>query len=188
MRVAVYLGSSTGTRPEFAAATAETGRLLARAGLGIVYGGASVGLMGVLANAALAAGGEVIGVIPGGLFAIEVAHQGLTRLEVVRTMHERKARMAELADGFAALPGGLGTLDELLEIVTWQQLRLHGKPIALLDVGGFWDGLLAFVDSLVDYGFVPAVSRRRLVRTANPAELVHVLTSWLAEGTECAAD
>jgi uncharacterized protein (TIGR00730 family) len=177
VRVAVYLGSSTGTRPAFAAAAAETGRLLAQAGLGIVYGGASVGLMGVLADAALAAGGEVIGVIPGGLFAAEAAHQGLTRLEVVATMHERKARMAELADGFAALPGGLGTLDELLEIVTWQQLRLHGKPIALLDVDGFWDGLLAFVDSLVEHGFVPGASRHRLIRAASPGELVHMLMS-----------
>jgi uncharacterized protein (TIGR00730 family) len=175
MRVAVYLGSSLGIRPEFAAAAAQTGRLLAEAGLGLVYGGASVGLMGVLADAALAAGGEVIGVIPDGLFAAEVAHQGLTRLEVVRTMHERKARMAELADGFAALPGGLGTLDELMEILTWQQLRLHGKPIALLDVDGFWDGLLGFVDGLVAAGFVPESSRSCLVRAASPAELVALM-------------
>jgi uncharacterized protein (TIGR00730 family) len=176
-RIGVYLGSSLGTRPEFAAAAAETGRLLAQAGIGVVYGGASVGLMGALADAALAAGGEVIGVIPRGLFAAEVAHQGLTRLEVVATLHERKARMAELSDGFAALPGGLGTLDELLEIVTWQQLRLHGKTIALLDVDGFWEGLLAFLDGLVDRGFVPAASRRRLIRAADPAELVRVLLS-----------
>jgi uncharacterized protein (TIGR00730 family) len=104
-----------------------------------------------------------------------VAHQRLTRLETVRSMHERKARMAELADGFAALPGGLGTLDELLEVLTWQQLRLHGKPIALLDVGGFWDGLLGFVDSLVEQGFVPAASRRCLQCAASPAELVALL-------------
>lgn len=175
MRVAVYLGSSLGTRPEFAAAAAQAGQLLAQAGIGLVYGGASVGLMGVLADAALAAGGEVIGVIPAGLFAAEVAHQGLTRLEVVASMHERKARMAELADGFAALPGGLGTLDELLEILTWQQLRLHGKPVALLDVDGFWDGLLAFVDGLVVHGFVPPASRERLVTAATPVELVRLL-------------
>lgn len=175
MRVTVYLGSSLGSRPEFADAAAQTGRLLAEAGLGLIYGGASVGLMGVLADAALAAGGEVIGVIPDGLFAAEVAHQGLTRLEVVRTMHERKARMAELADGFAALPGGLGTLDELMEILTWQQLRLHGKPVALLDVDGFWDGLLGFVDGLVTAGFVPRASRSCLVRAATPAELVRLL-------------
>jgi uncharacterized protein (TIGR00730 family) len=175
VRVAVFLGSSAGSRPEFAAAAAQTGRLLAEAGLGIVYGGASTGLMGVLADAALAAGGEVIGVIPGGLFT-EIAHPGLTRLEVVGSMHERKARMAELADGFAALPGGLGTLEELFEMLTWQQLRLHGKPIALLDVAGFWDTLLGFLDALVDDGFVPAASRRQLVRAATPAELVALLT------------
>src|ERR1700733_8624647 len=175
MRVAIYLGSSLGSRPEFADAAAATGRLLAEAGIGLVYGGGAVGLMGVLADAVLAAGGEVIGVIPDGLFAAEVAHQGLTRLEVVGSMHARKARMADLADGFAGLPGGLGTLEELLEVLTWQQLRLHGKPVVLLDVGGFWDGLLAFVDSLVDAGFVPPASRQRLARAANPAELVALL-------------
>jgi uncharacterized protein (TIGR00730 family) len=177
MRIAVYLGSSLGARPEFAAAAAQTGQLFAQAGLGIVYGGSSIGLMGVLADAALAGGGEVIGVVPGGLFAPEVAHQGLTRLEIVTTMHERKARMAELADAFTALPGGLGTLDELVEILTWQQLRLHGKPIALLDVSGFWDGFLAFVDGLVGQGFVPPASRRRLTLASNPAELVRMLAS-----------
>jgi len=175
MRVAVYLGSSLGRRPEFAGAAAATGRLLAEAGVGLVYGGGAVGLMGVLADAALAAGGEVIGVIPDGLFAAEVAHQGLTRLEVVKSLHERKARMAELADAFAALPGGLGTLDELIEVVTWQQLRLHGKPVVLLDVDGFWDGLLRFVDGLVEVGFVPTASRQQLITATSPAELVRVL-------------
>jgi uncharacterized protein (TIGR00730 family) len=180
MRIAVYLGSSFGRRAEYAAVAAETGRLLAQAGLGIVYGGSSIGLMGALADSALAAGGEVIGVIPGGLFAAEVAHQGLTRLEVVPSMHDRKARMAELADGFAALPGGLGTLEELLEVITWQQLGLHKKPIALLDVGGFWDGLLGFVDSLVADGFVPAASREYLMLAASPADLVSKLCYCLS--------
>jgi uncharacterized protein (TIGR00730 family) len=175
MRVAVYLGSSPGRRPEYAAAAAQTGRLLAQAGHSIVYGGARVGLMGSLADAALAAGGQVIGVIPAGLFAVEVAHQDLTRLEVVHSMHERKARMAELAEGFAVLPGGLGTLDELLEILTWQQLRLHDKPIVLLDVGGFWDRLVGLVDALVEDGFVPAVSRQYLAVATSPAELVRLL-------------
>jgi uncharacterized protein (TIGR00730 family) len=183
MRVAVYLGSSAGRRPEFAEAAAAAGRLLAEAGVGIVYGGGAVGLMGVLADAALAAGGEVVGVIPDGLFAAEVAHQGLTRLEIVTSMHERKARMAELADGFAALPGGLGTLDELVEILTWQQLRLHGKPVVLLDVGGFWDGLLRFVDELVAVGFVPPASRRRLITAASPDELVRVLRQPFSPAT-----
>jgi uncharacterized protein (TIGR00730 family) len=182
MRVAVFLGSSAGSRPEFATAAAQTGQLLAEAGLGVVYGGASVGLMGVLAEAALAAGGEVIGVIPGGLFR-EIAHPGLTRLEVVGSMHERKARMAELADGFAALPGGIGTLDELIEILTWRQLRLHSKPVVLLDVNGFWDGLLAFADGLVSAGFVPAASRDGLVLAGSPAELVRQMRQPLPEAS-----
>jgi uncharacterized protein (TIGR00730 family) len=183
MRVAVFLGSSPGARPEFTAAAEQTGRLLAEAGVGIIYGGASAGLMGMLADAAPAAGGEVTGVIPGRLFGAEIAHQGLTRLEVVGSMHERKARMAELADGFAALPGGLGTLDELIEILTWQQLGLHGKPIALLDVGGFWDGLLAFADSLVTAGFVAPASRAGLVLASSPAELVRQLRQPLPEAS-----
>jgi uncharacterized protein (TIGR00730 family) len=175
MRVAVFLGSSTGSRPEYVTATAEFGRALAEADAGIVYGGASVGLMGVLADAAFAAGGEVIGVIPGGLFAVEVAHQGLTRLEVVGSMHERKARMAELADGFAALPGGLGTLDELFEILTWHQLGLHAKPIALLDIGSFWDGLAGLVDVLARDGFVPDESRRYLARVGDASGVLRLL-------------
>ena len=176
-RVAVFLGSSYGRRPEYVAAAAEFGRALAEAGVGIVYGGASVGLMGVLADAALAAGGEVVGVIPGGLFAGEVAHQGLTRLEVVASMHQRKARMAELADGFAVLPGGLGTLDELFEIWTWHQLGLHAKPIVLLDIGGYWDGLLKVVDMLARDGFVPEESRRYLVRVGTAQEMLRLLRS-----------
>jgi uncharacterized protein (TIGR00730 family) len=183
MRVTVYLGSSPGRLPEFAEAAAATGRLLAEAGIGLVYGGGAVGLMGVLADAALAAGGEVIGVIPAGLFAAEVAHRGLTRLEVVPSMHQRKARMAELADGFAALPGGLGTLEELFEVLTWQQLGLHGKPVMLLDVGGFWDGLLRFVDDLVEVGFVPPASRERLVTATSPADLVHMLRQLFRTAT-----
>jgi uncharacterized protein (TIGR00730 family) len=176
MRVAVFLGSSTGRRPEFAAAAADFGRRLAEEGVGIVYGGASVGMMGALADAALAAGGEVIGVIPGGLFAAEIPHPGLTRMEVVGTMHERKALMAELADGFAALPGGLGTLDELFEILTWQQIGLHAKPVALVDVGGFWDPLAAMLDSMTTAGYVPAAARAALVRVQDAGEFLRLLT------------
>jgi uncharacterized protein (TIGR00730 family) len=175
MRVAVFLGSSAGRRPEYAAAAADFGAALARAGVGIVYGGASVGLMGVLADAALAAGGEVIGVIPGGLFAAEVAHAGLSRLDVVATMHERKARMAGLADGFAALPGGLGTLDELIEILTWQQLGLHAKPVALVDVGTFWDPVTRMLTDLTAAGFVPEATARSLVRVSGAAEFLGLL-------------
>jgi uncharacterized protein (TIGR00730 family) len=174
-RVAVFLGSSAGTRTEFTQAARELGRELASAGAGVIYGGASVGLMGALADGALAAGGEVTGVIPGGLFAAEVAHQGLTKLEVVATMHERKARMAELADAFAALPGGLGTLDELFEILTWKQIGLHAKPVALVDVGSFWDPLAGLVDQLTADGFVSAASRERLVRVSGAAEILALL-------------
>jgi uncharacterized protein (TIGR00730 family) len=175
MRVAVFLGSSSGRQPEYVVAAAEFGRRLARAGVGIVYGGASVGMMGALADAALAEGGEVIGVIPGGLFAAEIPHPGLTRLEVVGTMHERKALMAGLADGFAALPGGLGTLDELFEILTWQQIGLHAKPVALVDVGGFWDSLTRLLDALTDAGFVPRATREALVQVRDAAEFLALL-------------
>ena len=177
MRVAVFLGSSVGSRPEYAAAAADFGASLAQAGVGIVYGGASVGMMGAMANAALAAGGEVIGVIPGGLFAAEIPHPGLTRMEVVGTMHERKALMADLADGFAALPGGLGTLDELFEILTWQQIGILAKPVALVDVDGFWEPLTALLDELTGAGFVPEVTRNSLARVRDAAEFVGLLRS-----------
>jgi uncharacterized protein (TIGR00730 family) len=176
MRVAVFCGSSMGREPGYADAAADFGRRLAEAGVGIVYGGASVGLMGVLADAALAAGGEVIGVIPGGLFAAEVPHQGLTRLQVVGSMHERKAAMASLADAFAALPGGLGTLDELFEILTWRQLGLHAKPVALVDQAGFWDPLAALLDGLSAAGFIPAAARGALVRVADADEFLRLFT------------
>jgi uncharacterized protein (TIGR00730 family) len=177
VRVTVFLGSSTGTRPEFAAAAAELGTGLARAGAGIVYGGDTVGLMGILAHAALAAGGEVIGVIPRAMAEAGIADPGLTRLEVVDSMHARKARMAELGDAFVALPGGLGTLDELVEILTWRQLRLHGKQVALLDVAGFWDPLLAFLDAQVAAGFVSAANRALLLRVTSPAAVLPALTA-----------
>jgi len=175
MRAAVFCGSSMGFPDHFAVAAADFGRSLARAGVGIVYGGASVGLMGVLADAALAEGGEVIGVIPGGLFAAEVPHPGLTRLDVVSSMHERKAVMASLADGFAALPGGLGTLDELFEILTWRQIGLHAKPVALVDVGGFWDPLVRLLDGLTTAGFVPAGARDSVTRVRDAGEFLQLL-------------
>jgi uncharacterized protein (TIGR00730 family) len=174
MRVAVFCGSSAGRESRHAVAAAAFGRDLAAAGVGIVYGGASVGLMGVLADAALAGGGEVIGVIPGGLFAAEVPHQGLTELQVVASMHERKAAMAGLADGFAALPGGLGTLDELFEVLTWRQLGLHAKPVALVDVGGFWDPLAEMLDRLTAAGFIPVATRAGLARVADAGEFLRL--------------
>ena len=172
MRVTVFAGSSMGHRPEYAEAAAELGRGLALAGVGVVYGGGSVGLMGVLADAAMTAGGEVIGVIPGALVEAEAADPRLARLEVVDSMHIRKARMAELGDAFAALPGGIGTLEELFEVMTWRQLGLHDKPVALIDAGGFWSPLIAFLDEQVADGFLPAASRAALLRANGPGELL----------------
>jgi uncharacterized protein (TIGR00730 family) len=153
-RVCVFCGSSLGRRPAFAAAASELGARLAADGIGLVYGGGSVGLMGKVADAVLAGRGEVVGVIPDALAGKEVAHPGLTRLHVVKSMHERKALMAEIADAFVALPGGFGTLDELFEAITGGQLGIHRKPIGLLDVEGYFASLLAFVDRAVDDGFV----------------------------------
>jgi uncharacterized protein (TIGR00730 family) len=153
-RVCVFCGSSLGASPAYAEAARHFGQLLARRGLGLVYGGGNVGLMGILADAVLEEGGEVIGVIPHSLVTREVGHRGLTDLRVVDTMHERKALMADLADGFVALPGGIGTLDEWFEIWTWAQLGLHAKPCALLDVAGYYAPLLAFLDRMVEERFL----------------------------------
>lgn len=140
--------------------------------MNMVYGGANVGLMGAVADAALTAGAEVIGVLPNILSGKEIAHTGLTRLETVATMHERKARMAELADAFLVLPGGYGTLDELMEIVTWAQLELHHKPCILINTAGYWNGLLAFLDDAVDAGFLKPKNRKLLLVASNAAEAV----------------
>ena len=168
-RVAVYCGSSSGNDPAYLAEAKELGRAIASAGLGLVYGGAGVGLMGAVADAALAGGAEVIGILPEILSGSEIAHRGLTRLEMVPTMHERKARMVKLADAFLMLPGGYGTLDEMMEIVTWKQLRLHAKPCVLINTAGYWDGLLAFLDRAVEAGFLKA-ENRRLLQVAGTAE------------------
>ena len=174
----VYCGSSPGRRPLFLAAAREMGRELADQGIGLVYGGGSVGLMGELADTVLAAGGEVVGVIPQFLVDAEVAHTGLTELVVVESMHARKAKMASLADGFAALPGGLGTLEELVEMLTWSQLGLHGKPCGLLDVDGYFDGLLAFLDRAVEEGFVKPVHRGLLLTADAPRELLRRMAAF----------
>ncbi len=168
-RLCVFCGSNVGVREAYAASARLLGAALARRGTGLVYGGGSVGLMGVLADAALAAGGEVIGVIPRALATREIAHHGLSELRVVGSMHERKALMAELADGFVALPGGLGTLEELLEVVTWAQLGLHAKPIALLNVAGYFDRLLALVDHGIAERFIHP-GHRALVLAAPDVE------------------
>lgn len=163
MRLTVFCGSASGSLPSYTEAAEQVGRLLAGRGIGLVYGGASVGLMGSVANAALAAGGEVIGVIPKALASREIAHDGLTRLHVVGSMHERKAMMAELSDGFIALPGGAGTLEEIFEVWTWGQLGYHRKPCALFNVAGYYDALVSFIDQVVDQGFLKPTYREMLI-------------------------
>ena len=158
----------------FLAEASALGRAIAAAGLGLVYGGASVGLMGAVADAALTGGAEVVGVLPEILSGSEIAHRGLTRLEMVPTMHERKARMAKLADAFLMLPGGYGTLDEMMEIVTWKQLRLHAKPCVLINTAGYWNGLLAFLDRSVEAGFLKAENRRLLEIAATAEEAIRI--------------
>ena len=160
--VCVYCGSNAGARPIYAERAAELGARLAREGLALVYGGGNVGLMGIAADAALAAGGEVIGVIPEQLVGWEVAHRGLTRLDIVSNMHERKARMFDLSDAFVALPGGFGTLDEMFEMLTWRQLGLGDKPCAFLDVEGFYAPLIAMLDRMVEERFLHADQRHDL--------------------------
>jgi uncharacterized protein (TIGR00730 family) len=179
-RVCVYCGANVGARPAYAEAAMRLGRLLGERGLGLVYGGGNVGLMGVLADAALLAGAEVIGVIPQALMARELGHQGCTVLRVVGTMHERKAVMAELADAFVALPGGLGTLDELFEAMTWAQLGLHQKPIGLLDVADFFGPLVAHLDRAVTEGFVRAEHRAALTVASDPEALLERFARYQA--------
>ncbi len=171
-RLCIYCGSSMGENPVHREAASRVGRFLAEAGIGLVYGGGTVGLMGVVADAALAAGGEVIGVIPGGLFSREVGHPGLTEMHVVGTMHERKALMADLSDGFIALPGGMGTLDELFEILTWGQLGIHTKPCGLLNVAGYFDPLVALLDHMVAERFLRPEHRALALVDADLARLV----------------
>jgi uncharacterized protein (TIGR00730 family) len=167
-RVAVYCGSAPGNDPAFRAEAAALGAAIAHAGLGLVYGGSCRGLMGILADAALGAGGEVIGVLPDVLKGRELAHNGLTRLELVPTMHERKARIHALADAILALPGGYGTLDELLEAVTWAQIGIHAKTCILVNTANYWDGLLTFIDTAVACGFIEA-RNRQILRVAPDA-------------------
>ena len=176
--ICVFCGASPGVNPLYRETAEALGRHIGERGLRLVYGGGAVGLMGVVADAAMAAGGEVIGIIPYSLERSEIGHRGLTRLEVVDGMHARKARMAELSDAFIALPGGLGTLEELFEVWTWGQLGYHAKPLGLLDVNGFYDKLSLFLDHLVDEGFVRAPHREMLQRGASPAELLANLENW----------
>jgi uncharacterized protein (TIGR00730 family) len=177
-RVCVFCGSSPGARPAYAEATAETARLLVDQGIGVVYGGGHVGLMGVLADTAMAAGGEVIGVMPQALVDREIGHTAITDLRVVGSMHERKALMTELSDAFVALPGGAGTLEELFEVYTWAQLGLHSKPCALLDVDGYYSGLASFLDHAVEERFLREEHRAALMVEEGPARLLERLRDF----------
>ena len=174
-RLAVYCGSSMGADPAYADTARALGSEMARRGIGLVYGGGRLGLMGVVADAVLEGGGEAHGVIPQALIDLEVAHTGLTELHVVTTMHERKAKMTELTDAFVALPGGIGTLDELFEAWTWNALGYHSKPFALLDVNGFWKDLVELADRIESSGFMSAARRAQLLVASDIGEAIDML-------------
>lgn len=174
----MFCGSSPGARPAYVAMALALGRLLADRGIGVVYGGASVGLMGAVADGALAGGGEVIGVIPRALAVKEIAHTSLTELHIVETMHERKALMSELSGGFVALPGGIGTLEEIFEAWTWGQLGIHQKPVGILDVRDYYGKLLAFLDDALAQRFVKPEHRAQLVTATEPEELLEKMLAW----------
>ncbi len=176
--IAVFCGSSTGAKPEYAEAAKALGQAIAERGMTLVYGGASVGLMGLVAGAALSAGGSVVGVIPEALRRREIVHHGLTELHIVDSMHARKRMMADRADAFVALPGGLGTFEELFEVWTWAMLGHHHKPCALLDVAGFYDRLIEFLDHVSAEGFVRAEHRAMLVVDTEPTRLLDRLASY----------
>lgn len=177
-RICVFLGASTGTLPAYGEAARHFGTLLARRGIGLVYGGGSIGLMGLVADGACAAGGEVIGVIPEALRAREQDHPGLTQLHITSTMHERKALMADLSSGFVALPGGIGTFEELFEVWTWSQLGYHSKPCALLNVNGFYDAMRSFIDHVVREGFLRTSHRDMLMVHDDPEALLDAVIAY----------
>ena len=176
--VAVYCGSSSGSKEEYTQQAQEMGRELARRGLTLVYGGGCVGLMGTIADAVLAEGGKVIGVIPSFLADKELAHTGCTELHIVETMHQRKLLMADLADGFVAMPGGFGTLEELFEVLTWGQLGLHGKPVGLLNTLGFYDALLALLDHMSSEAFLRLENRDQVLQNASAAALLDAMEQY----------
>lgn len=178
MRICVFCGSSCGARPAYAAGAKRLGELMAQRNIGLVFGGGCVGLMGVVADTVLANGGEATGVIPDGLMRREIGHRGVTKLHVVKTMHERKALMADLSDAFIALPGGYGTLEEFAEIVTWSQLGIQVKPCVLLNLEGYWNGLLSFIDHAVNEDFVRSENRGLILVGATPEEVLDKISSW----------
>ena len=187
--ICVFCGSAAGRRPAYARAARQLGAALSDRDLGLVYGGGSIGLMGILADAALAGGAEVLGIIPRALARREIAHHGLTRLEVVPSMHARKARMAKLSDAFVAMPGGIGTMEEFFEVLTWGYLGIHSKPTGLLDVGGYWKPLIGLLDHAVEEGFLRPAHRQLVVVDRSPARLLERLehcrvtpaTRWIDE-------
>lgn len=176
--VCVFCGSREGTRPSYAEAARLVGKTLARRGIGVVYGGGRVGLMGAVADAVLEEGGEVVGVIPEALLAREIAHEGLTKLHVVDSMHERKRLMAGLSDGFVTLPGGYGTFEEFLEVLSWAQLGIHGKPCGLLDVDGYYGPLATLFDEAVKEGFVPPHHRLLVLIKRDPESLLDAMVRY----------
>jgi uncharacterized protein (TIGR00730 family) len=177
-RICVYAGSNNGSRPEYAHSAQQLASEMVARGIDVVYGGGDVGLMKVVADTAMAAGGKVIGIIPGSLMAREIGHPDVTELRVVDSMHERKAMMAELSDGFVALPGGFGTVEEIIEMATWAQLGLHRKPCGLLDVAGFYDALLAFFDRAASDGFLHPEHRQMLLVADDPQSLLDRFDRW----------
>jgi uncharacterized protein (TIGR00730 family) len=183
-RLAVYCGSASGSRSEFADATRATAAAMVSRGVDLVYGGGRLGLMGIIADSVLAGGGRVYGVIPKALVQLEVAHQGISELRTVETMHERKAEMTDLADAFLALPGGIGTLDELFEAWSWNALGYHKKPLCLLNVDGFWDGMIAFIDHATESGFLSGQRRSQLLVASNPEDALELLDEAAAAATQ----
>jgi hypothetical protein len=183
-RVAVYCGSASGCRPEFAEATRATAQAMLGRGVDLVYGGGRLGCMGIVADSVLAGGGKVYGVIPKALVNLEVAHNGVTELHTVETMHERKAKMTDLADAFLALPGGIGTLDELFEAWSWNALGYHKKPLCLLNVDHYWDGMIEFMDHATESGFLSANRREQLLVATTPDDALELLDEAAAAATQ----
>ena len=183
-KLAVYCGSATGNDPRFADAARELALVMVDRGIELVYGGGRLGLMGIVADTVIGAGGRAYGVIPRALVDLEVAHPGLTELHTVTTMHERKAKMTELCDAFVCLPGGIGTLDEMFEAWTWNALGYHAQPFALLNVAGFWDGLNAFMDHVSASGFLSSARRRQLLVGDTPDEVINLLDEAVAGATQ----
>ena len=183
-RLAVYCGSAPGSSPAFADATRATAAAMIEQGVDLVYGGGRLGLMGLIADSILAGGGHVYGVIPKALVQLEVAHQGITELHTVETMHERKAKMTDLADAFLALPGGIGTLDELFEAWSWNALGYHKKPLCLLNVDGYWDGMIEFIDHATESGFLSPQRRDQLLVASTPEQALECLDEAAAAATQ----